>query len=125
MTFFVEGRPAPKGSKKLGAHGQVIEMSKYIKDWVEVVAMSCWGHKRFTAEIPLRVETTFYLRRGWRTPDGDKLTRGVWDGLQAGRMIVDDKYIVEWSGSRLRAADPAGRYGCLVTVRDVGAEHEW
>jgi Holliday junction resolvase RusA-like endonuclease len=117
-VFFVEGRPAPKGSKNVGQHGQVYEQSPHVKLWVESVAMNClrFARHRIAPGIAVGVDLVFFMQRAWRTPDGDKITRATWDGLVQGGLLADDKYIVRWSGRRLRIPHESGRFGCLVTV---------
>lgn len=124
MRFFVEGRPAPKGSKDVGAHGQVYDQSPYLKVWTDTVAYTCLSlhTPRFGPDTALQIDLEFYMKRAWRTPDGDKLTRAVWDGLVAGRLIPDDKYVVRWSGARFRDPNRYGLYGCQIAITALG---EW
>lgn len=124
VSFFVEGRPAPKGSKNLGRFGQVYEQSPHLKLWMDTISMNCLRFARFRVApgIAVGVDLVFFMQRGWRTPDGDKLTRAVWDGIVDGGLLADDKYIVRWSGTRIRQPDPEGRYGVAIRITREG---EW
>lgn len=50
-------------------------------------------------------------------PDGDKLTRAVWDSLTAGGLITDDARIVRWHGAKLEAVE--GWHGARIRVAEV------
>ena len=128
MIFFVEGRPAPQGSKSPGKYG-FRESSKYLPAWRNAVkkATSDYvdGLALFDAiDQPVRVQTFFYVAPPKHTKathpvassigDGDKFTRAVWDGLVKGGLLADDRFIVQWSGGKDWAG--AERPGCLVVV---------
>jgi hypothetical protein len=94
MIFFVEGRPAPQGSKSPGKFG-FREASKYLPAWRAAVKKATEefvdGLALFDAiDRPVKVETAFYIAPPKRTQathpiatsigDGDKFQRAVWDG---------------------------------------------
>lgn len=123
--------PAPQGSKTATRNGGVRESSKYLKPWrdkvikeaARVLAEHCDGVP-FTG--PLHVDLTFRMHRGksvrrayhTTTPDGDKLKRGVLDGLTQGGLIEDDKFMVSWTGEKLYATPESGQ-GVTITITRV------
>lgn len=106
--FYVEGRVAPKGSKsafrnkKTGQINQV-EASRYVKSWQKSVVEQTpdFARKRWAQEV--KVDVDFYLERGktvkrrfpTKDPDGDKLLRCTFDGLQQAGVVADDNVIID------------------------------
>lgn len=116
--FFVPGTPRPQGSKKYAGHrgGKpiLLESSVHLKDWRTKVRQVAQLHHRGPQwDGPIHVETEFIIPRpkNWKPnrmepctvkPDGDKLTRAIWDAL-TGIVFRDDSQIVKWSGTKRRA----------------------
>lgn len=117
VTFFAPGVPQTKGSKSIGRHGQLYESGAgLLKEWMNSIAWAAkFAKVTFTSEMQLFVRTDFKVARN--IGDGDKLTRAVWDALQAVEMIHNDNQIVAWAGSRMKV--PPSDTGCLITVREV------
>lgn len=128
LIFYIEGRPAPQGSKSPMAHG-FRESSKYLPAWREAVRRATSdfvdGLALFDAiDTPVKVDTFFYVAPPKRTDathpvassigDGDKFQRAVWDGLVKGGLLADDRFIVRWSGGKDWA--DTEKPGCLVVV---------
>lgn len=104
IKFFVEGTPAPQGSKVSYGKGQMVESSKKLKPWrdrVTVVAKTrvldepMDGHLRLIVNfyLPAPLKSKFGSRPAG-TPDLDKLVRAVGDALTASKLIKDDARIV-------------------------------
>jgi Holliday junction resolvase RusA-like endonuclease len=130
FTFVVLGRAAPQGSKTLRekADGSqyMKEASDRVKPWrkkIERAAMGSDGRPLATFKGPVEIHIEFEFRRaksntddfptGQNIGDGDKLTRAVWDALTQAKVIEDDAYCVDWSGSK-RWAEEDRAY---ITVR--------
>lgn len=130
----VPGRPAPQGSKKHGAHGQLRESSVYLAPWRQAIKAAVYAGYEVRgirpADLPLfrgpvAIGVTFCLsdeqlvdNRIDGRPDLDKLLRGLFDGLTMARLWDDDSRVVEiaYAGkSRTRA----GWTGADLTVRSV------
>lgn len=109
ITLNVEGRPAPQGSKKFGAHGQLLEASAYLRPWRAAVRRAAferyaeWGVSK--AEIlknrlipgPVRFGAIFWMPRDHRIdspPDLDKLLRATWDALTSAGVWEDDGRVI-------------------------------
>ena len=127
VDFWVEGEPAPQGSKSYVGDGRFIESSKKVAPWRAAVAkaVALLGEvEQFSG--PVVVEVVFYLprpksvRRLWPTvpPDTDKLCRSLGDGLSINASLLsDDSIIVRWEAEK-RYAD--GRpSGAEITIREV------
>lgn len=130
VGFRVDGLPAPKGSKSYRgrrANGSAIlveSAAETLGPWAERVERAARAAGT-TFRGPVEVTTTFRMPRPARPsygmpavkPDGDKLTRAVWDALQAGGMIESDARVVAWSGVKVYAR-PGEAPGVDVTVRE-------
>lgn len=117
--FFIEGEPAPQGSKRHVGHGRMIESSKRVGPWRKRIAtemaaqMSAEGLQQL-GDGPLSCRLTFYMprpKRHYRTgryarllkplaptyshvrPDVDKLARAVLDALTMSGIVGDDQQI--------------------------------
>jgi crossover junction endodeoxyribonuclease RusA len=101
--FVVAGHAAPKGSRKHFKNGGSVEMSKRCGPWVERVAYASAATGLGTLEPPYEVELRFSMPEkkkptyAWPVSDGDldKLVRAVLDGMQQGKLIVDDKHVTK------------------------------
>lgn len=125
LTFFVPGRPEPKGSTKsfaIKANNRrgmravtVADNDETQRNWTAFVrdrAQQTWA-PRPPIDGPVRVVVDFVMPRRasapkrstpphTRKPDGDKLTRCVWDALTH-VVFVDDAQVVAWGGSKREA----------------------
>ena len=132
LDFFVDGKPAPQGSKRHVGGGRMIESSKALPAWrqrIEDVAAkavaesACWpwlpveAHPVavelwFVMPRPLRLKTTVpHIRR----PDVDKLARAVLDGI-TGIVLTDDSLVTELL-ARKRTAEPDETPGVHIRVK--------
>jgi crossover junction endodeoxyribonuclease RusA len=147
MHIRVNGIPAPQGSKRHVGGGRMVESSRAVGPWREAVraetqlAIDQWASAgqcrgpQAAYETPVDVQIQFWLprprshygkrgllpsapERPGKRPDGDKLTRAVWDGLVAGGAIADDSLIVDWGGHKDYADDwrPAG---CDIDIKEA------
>lgn len=128
LNIVVNGRPAPQGSKRAGAHGQMREASVYLPAWRHAVRRAAYETYRElgvpAADLPLfrgavAFGATFWLDAGQRAdgpPDLDKLLRAVWDALTRARVWEDDSRVIEiiWAEKR-QAVD--GRTGADIQVQ--------
>lgn len=120
LRVWVPGRPAPQGSKHHGAHGQMREASPYLPAWRAAVKRAVYEVYRERGIVPddlplfvgaVGISVIFYLDTGQRIdsePDGDKLTRAVWDALTNARVWEDDGRVVRWHGMKVQAGALAG-----------------
>ena len=122
IEFRAIGRPAPQGSKRVGAQGQMREQSPYLIGWaggwkggkvrgkrvhgaVEVGAFEWYLDEGVLPEAlpylvgPVGVDITFYLdpQHGPidAPPDVDKLARATFDAMTAARVWEDDGRVIE------------------------------
>ena len=131
------GSAAPQGSKSYRGHirsrrtGRMVpnlqESSRALKPWRERVAEIAWLHWRSRPLLTgaVGVRTDFVMPRPIGTPksrtplavkqpDGDKLTRAIWDALTK-VIFRDDSQVIEWAGSK-RIAEIGERPGCRIQV---------
>lgn len=119
----VNGTPAPQGSKNF-YNGRPVEASKRIKPWREAIVAACMRDKiaGLMIDTPISVSVDFLIARPKahykspevlrddapdfvaKTPDIDKLLRGVYDSLTIARVIKDDALIVSGSQSKVYVA---------------------
>lgn len=147
VTFWVEGVPAPQGSKTAFRHartGRVVMVDDNrprLKLWREAVSLE--GRRAMGGADPLEgpmfVRLAFFMprpkshygtgknsgkvRRGAPqypagVPDLDKLCRGVFDGLTAGGVWIDDAQAVHLRALKHYVGEADGP-GVLVTVSGV------
>ena len=127
--------PAPQGSKKnVGRRGRkvvMVESSDYLKPWrnkvieasARVLGEQCDG---VAFDGPLHIDLTFRMHRGktvtrvhhTTSPDGDKIMRGVLDGLVLGGLLVDDSNVVSGTFEKLYATAESGQ-GVTITITRV------
>lgn len=128
LAFFVQGVPAPQGSKNAYRRGKkivLVESSKKVKPWRDTVSQVA----RFACKQPLdgavTVAVHFVMPRTkamgdkpaplmCERPDLDKLLRAINDAL-TGIAYVDDSQIVRLTGSKRRAA-PGEKTGAHITI---------
>lgn len=130
----INGRPAPKGSRisKMTSTGKpyTYPASKYEKPWIDTIkreAQIVMRHRQ-TLEPPYEVELHFRLKAPqrsrrkyeWPVIDLDKLVRSTLDGLVAGNVIEDDRFVMALTASK-RFARPNEETGVHVAVRKPAA----
>jgi Holliday junction resolvase RusA-like endonuclease len=109
----VAGRPAPKGSRRVGhtkaGKAYTYPASRHELPWVAAVADATRVVMRHHETLPPPYRVELYLRvpapvnggraaYPWPTQhDLDKLARAVVDGLVKGKAIVDDRHILAMS----------------------------
>lgn len=122
LHFYVEGDPAPQGSKSVGQHGNLYESSKRVGPWrlaIAYTAMSVMNKQRWKtapAGVGVFVAVVFDVRR---TDDLDKLCRSTLDGLGMGGVYEDDRQVVELHARR-RKVDKGAKTGAdiIVSIRE-------
>lgn len=121
LDVFVPGKPEPKGSTRAFVRGgravTVADNKTTQKAWASYVrdaVAQAWDELPggpTAAAVYVRVDFVLPRRASApkrstpahvRKPDGDKLTRCVWDALTH-VVWVDDAQVVEWSGSKREA----------------------
>jgi Holliday junction resolvase RusA-like endonuclease len=131
IRYWIDGEPAPQGSKTgFIKNGRVVmvEASKKVKPWREAVAaqtiIQLENLYDFPLAKPVEIALVFYLPkpktviRNWPAvkPDLDKLIRSTFDGLTTGGLYTDDALVIAVSASKKYATD---RIGCQVTASEV------
>lgn len=131
ISYFVEGLPAPQGSKNgFIKNGRVImvESSKNVKPWRLAVTQKTAQHMSWATlnamTSPVEIALVFHLpkpktvNRKWPSvkPDLDKLIRATFDGLTTGGLYTDDALVIAVSASKQYATD---RIGCQIIASEV------
>lgn len=134
LSFFVDGSPAPQGSKTAyvrGGRAVLVEANKRLPEWRSAVTnaarQAMQNQKPF--DQPLRLEVTFFIARPKKPkhdvypgskPDLDHYIRAVGDSLTRAEAIVDDSLIVDILAQK-RWCDPETQPtpGCSVIVTVV------
>jgi Holliday junction resolvase RusA-like endonuclease len=131
INYFVEGEPAPQGSKNgFVKNGRVVmvESSKKVKPWREAVTEQTARYLSWNTleamTTPVEIALVFYLprpksvTRDWPSvkPDLDKLIRSSFDGLTSGGLYTDDALVIAVSASKQYATD---KIGCQIIASDV------
>lgn len=136
ISYFVEGEPAPQGSKNGYIQGGRVVMveasSKKLKPWRLAVANQTrearankWPHpEQYTMTAPVEVGLVFYIprpksvTRKWPSvkPDLDKYVRAALDGITTGGLWTDDSLVIALSASKEYTT---GRTGCQIIVSEV------
>ncbi len=105
ISLTVYGRPAPQGSKRHVGRGIMVESSKALKPWRQMVsatALEKLGVFRGSGLEAVRVDIDFFFskpksakKRVFPTvkPDIDKLARAILDGL-TGIAYKDDAQVI-------------------------------
>jgi crossover junction endodeoxyribonuclease RusA len=128
IRFFVEGLPAPQGSKKHIGHGRMIEVSKNVGPWRQRIAIEAsnamkhsqplfTGHTKATLDFVLPRPKNAPKDREMnaaKRPDIDKLVRACLDAI-TGSVIVDDSQITRLMATK-RVAALGEVPGVLVTI---------
>ena len=129
LSFVVYGRPAPQGSKKLIGHGQMVEVSKYLKPWRQAVERAA---EAAIARVPqwqpmtgaLLLRVSFSLQppakpvRGmpYVRPDLSKLVRGVEDALTNAGVWQDDALVCGMVATKVYVGKQLNRPGAVISV---------
>jgi Holliday junction resolvase RusA-like endonuclease len=111
--LFVDGRPAPQGSKNAfvigGKRAVMVEASKHLPAWRNDIILAV---KKLFADSedvskfvePVKLKVTFYIERPKQPkykiypggkPDLDHYIRAVGDALTIGGLLADDALIVK------------------------------
>lgn len=123
--FFVQGIPAPQGSKTHVGRGRLIESSRALAPWRRTVAHAAREHITRPLEGPIELHVDFHMPRpkAWgrkrddpmvQRPDLDKLLRAVDDAL-TGVAFRDDSQVTRLIGYKRRASHNAPT-GALITI---------
>ena len=127
---FIEGRPAPQGSKRHLGNGIMVESSKAVKPWRVDVAWRARGAFLTPFDGPVKLELEFVMPRPKSTPkkstpaaikrpDVDKLARAVLDAI-TGVVVADDSQIVHLVATK-RIAELDEQTGVMLVAHEVGA----
>lgn len=123
--LFVQGRPAPQGSKNafvIGKRAVMVEASKHLPAWRNDIILAVKQMFNDTQDVtkfvePVKLKVTFYIERPKQPkhkvypggkPDLDHYIRAVGDALTIGGLIADDALIVKilaekvWCGEKTR-----------------------
>lgn len=128
FELFIEGEPAPQGSKSVGRNGQLYESSKKVAPWRRAVANAVKTITFDQFDQPVEVWATFYLTRPRSVkrllphvpPDLDKLERGLNDALTQAGVWVDDSLVVRAHSQKFYADNsPAGCHVVIKQFSDV------
>lgn len=108
FLVYVEGRPAPQGSKSYKGNQRFVEASKYLPAWRNAIVLAIKQQQESEQNIqkftgPVRLVVTFFIERPknpkWpypaTTPDLDKLVRGLSDSVTQAGLWTDDALVVE------------------------------
>lgn len=130
ISLRVYGDPAPKGSKRHIGGGRMIESSKKLPAWMAELKKKARQVKlNEPIDVPVYVEMVFWLPRPKRPrfplpatkPDGDKLARAVFDGLEGGGLLRNDSRVVAHTVQK-RYADEDNPTGAIITIQPVDME---
>jgi len=111
-VLFVDGRPAPQGSKNafvIGKRAVMVEASKHLPAWRNDIILAVRKLFADSEDVskfvePVKLKVTFYIERPkqpkWKVypagkPDLDHYIRGCADALVIGGLIQDDALIVK------------------------------
>lgn len=128
MMLFIPGSPAPQGSKRHIGGGRMIEASKRVRPWREVVrkAASAAVGSSPPMQGPVRVVLRFLLPRpkshkdtstpiGKRSGDLDKLVRAVFDALTDAEVWIDDSQVTSLVATKVYV--PESQQGVGLDIR--------
>lgn len=131
VSFFVPGRAAPQGSKRHVGRGILVESSKAVGPWRELVALFAHDAMRLTGVPPFNgpvlLNLSFVMPRpksapktravaAVKRPDLDKLARACFDAISK-VCYHDDSQVVGLKASK-RLALPGEGPGCQITVTE-------
>ena len=134
IEFYVEGRPAPQGSKRALGPGRMIEMSKYVKPWraaVKAAATKAAADQGWRLlDEPCCLEVVFFMARPARpkfespgvVPDLSKLVRSTEDALTKVIWQDDSRVVYTQSAKEYVRGDEVP--GALIKVFTIAADDE-
>lgn len=125
FTFWVDGRPAPQGSKTAyvrGGRAVMVEASKHLPAWRSAVMLAAKQAMLANDALvrfsdPVRLSVTFYIERPKNPkhklfpagkPDLDHLIRACGDSLSQAGVVTDDAIICQvvaakvWTGAHTK-----------------------
>lgn len=143
IQFSVAGKPAPQGSKRYVGRGKMIESSKKLEPWRELVSYTATQAMRdnnwsFIFSAPIRLTCDFYFARPkshyrtgkksnelkadapqfvTTTPDVDKLLRAIMDSLTD--VVWSDDAQVVTTLCEKRYAERGEFIGVLIIVMEL------
>ncbi len=129
IVFSVTGTPAPQGSKRHVGGGRMIEASKRLHPWRDLVIDAAKDQADLTDQLqgPIEVKLEFrilspkkplhVLPISRRAGDIDKLSRAILDALTISQLIGDDSQVVKLKASKIYVTDYPG---VIVTIREAG-----
>lgn len=128
-TFFVPGRPAPKGSRIFFRNGGSREVSPYEKQWETTVGQTARHniHQPHQDAVTVTIEFVMPRPKSWGKkredphtvkPDIDKLARATLDGL-TGIAFIDDRQVTKLTATK-RRAHHGENTGAKITVDGTG-----
>jgi len=129
FKVWVPGRPRAKGNLAAGRFKGVHDVSTGMREWTRAIQAAILEHRCNppVKHVPFFVRTHFFFledqwhRRGTgrysEKPDGDKLTRCVWDALSK-YIYSDDCQVTDWDGRKRWAQEKSGLW---LTVRELGS----
>lgn len=131
LELFVEGLPAPQGSKRHVGGGRMIEMSKKLPAWrkaLEKALQDVAGDDFPAFQPPVRVTAHFFLPKPkksrydgpYAAPDVDKLQRALGDCLQRAGLVVDDSHITSWRADKAWSSTTGAR----IVIESIALEDE-
>ena len=126
-AFFVEGIPAPQGSKTAFVRGRravLVETSKKLPEWRKRIEDT--ARREYAGEPidqPVKVTVNFFMPKPAKpmfdipatAPDLDKLCRAIGDGLEKGGVLRNDSRIAHWE-ARKYYADTPEEMGAHITI---------
>ncbi len=106
--LWVEGRPAPQGSKSYRGNNRFTEASKYLPAWRSAIVLAAKLKMSDEQDItpfdgPVAIDIQFRIQRPKNPkynrpatpPDCDKLARGCLDALTQAKVWTDDGLVVK------------------------------
>ncbi len=123
FLVYVEGRPAPQGSKSYKGNQRFVEASKYLPAWRNAIVLAIKQQQESEQSIlkftgPVRLVVTFFIEKPknpkWpypaTTPDLDKLVRGCCDSITQSGLWTDDALVVELVANEVWAGPSTDSY---------------
>jgi crossover junction endodeoxyribonuclease RusA len=139
LAFTVLGTPAPQGSKRHVGKGVMVESSKTLRPWRDIVAWTAKDARgQHTYDGPVNLNLTFTLARPkthFRTgkhhaelrndaptfhpkkPDVDKLVRAIMDALTTAGVWNDDSQVATLHARKVYGDTP----GVEISVEDLSS----
>jgi Holliday junction resolvase RusA-like endonuclease len=130
ISFFVEGTPAPQGSKTakcINGRAVMWEASKGVKVWRDTVTAQAQiqmiADRLETITEPVELVLDFQLAKPKSVkralpsvkPDLDKLIRSTCDALTKSKIYQDDALVVTVKATKTYGT----KSGCHITIREV------